>query len=440
MHSKPQQHSKMFGATWSPANAALTVLVTLLFFIFLLLFMTLTAPPARGQTYRVIYDFNETYGSGLQPFAGVTIDSHGSLYGTTTGGGGYGYSGTVFMLSPSATTWVYSPLHTFRGGIDGNSPYARVVFGPDGDLYGTTAGGGGAAYCSSFGGCGTVLKLHWNGASWQETILYVFQGPPDGMWPYSGDLVFDRAGNIYGTTEQGGYTGGNCYARDGCGIVYKLTPSAGGYGESVLYRFTEQGDGGFPNGGVILDAAGNLYGTAVDVYELSPSRGGWTETTLHTFNGGRQGGWAFGGVTFDSEGNLFGTTYTGGSGNAGTVFELSPLNGNWSYDLIHTFTAYDSGGLEYRGPLDSLTIDSSGNLYGTTSGGGLYGRGAVFKLIRSANGWLYTTLHDFCGGGSPCSDGAYPAGAVSIGPNGRLYGTTQYGGGNQGGVVWEISP
>ncbi len=437
MHSKQRFHT--FSRNWNPTNAALAIMLTLLFLIFLFLFIALTALPAHGQTYRVIYSLNEVYGSGMSPFAGPTIDAAGNLY-VTTKGGGYGDYGTVFELYRGSSGWVYSAIYDFGGGNDGAGPYDRVVFGPDGSLYGATGSGGGTDLCNGLG-CGTVFKLSKQGTSWRETILYAFQGGTDGMWPYNGDLVFDQAGDIYGTTEQGGYTGGNCAARDGCGVAFKLAPSVGGYTESVLYSFTGGTDGGFPQAGVIFDRTGDLYGVAGNtVYELTPSANGWAENILYILQGGRYGGWAFGGLIFDQQGNLYGTTYLGGSGNAGTVFELKPLNGEWTYDLLSTLMTLNSGVLEYRGPTASLTMDATGNLYGTTSQGGRYGWGAVFKLTPSGNGWTYTSMHDFCRGGYPCNDGALPAGGVTLDAHGNLYGTTEYGGGNWGGVVWEITP
>jgi uncharacterized repeat protein (TIGR03803 family) len=441
MHTKGHPRNSLFGMSWNPANVTLVIMLTLLFLIFLFLFLTLTAQPAMGQTYNVIYNIGTLGGSGLFPFAGVTIDRAGNLYVTTKENTGRPDTGTVFMLSHGGSGWMYSPIYEFRGGDDGSNPYDRVVFGPDGNLYGATASGGnGTAYCNGLGGCGTVFRLTKQGDSWQETVLYAFQGGSDGMWPYSGDLLFDRAGNIYGTTEQGGYTGGNCAARDGCGLVYKLTPSGGGYAESILYRFTDGADGGFPNAGVISDQAGNLYGATGGntAYELMPSGRGWTENTFFTFQGQSEGSWPFGGLIFDQQGNLYGTTVWGGMGNAGTVFELTSANGNWTYNLLHTFvTPTYAGG---NGPFSSLTMDAAGNFYGTAGGGGLYGWGAVFKLTRSGSSWTYTSLHDFCRGGYPCNDGASPTGGVTFDANGNLYGTTYYGGTTWGGVVWEITP
>ena len=397
---------------------------------------------AQAQQFKVIYNLNTFYGSGSTPWAGVTIDRASNLYVTTKGGGGSGDFGTVFMLSPSPSSagWSYSPVYAFGGGNDGANPYDRVVFGPDGNLYGATASGGGAAYCSGFGGCGTVFKLNRQGGSWQETVLYRFQGGNDGLAPYSGDLVFDQAGNLYGTTSGGGYFGGYCSGQ-GCGIVYKLTASGEDCRESILYSFGAGDDCAWPTSGVVFDNAGDLYGLAGPAaYELSPSGSGWTERTIHQFT--QDQGGSFGGLIFDGAGNLYGATYYGGLDSIGTVFELKPLGGDWTYSLLHSFSTMSARGAHplFGGPMSSLTIDAHGNLYGTTYQDGRWGWGSVFKLTPSGSGWTYTSLHDFCKDVRPCIDGANPAGGVTLDANGNLYGTAEYGGTNSGGVVWEITP
>jgi uncharacterized repeat protein (TIGR03803 family) len=259
-------------------------------------------------------------------------------------------------------------------------------------------------------------------------VLYRFaNGGADGANPGSGDLIFDQAGNIYGTTTFGG---------KGYGVVYELTPSGT---ESVLYAFSGS-DGYYPDAGVIFDNAGNLYGTTEDgglnmlgtVFELTYSIGfGWAESFLYSFQNGNDGNQPSAGLIFDPSGNLYGTTSNGGSGGGGTVFELTPSGGGWTYSLLYSFT-----GGNQCGPEGTLVMDGAGNLYGTTQCDGAHNKGSVFKLTPSANGWTYTSLHDFTGG----SDGGYPLCNVVFDANGSLYGTT-YGGGTQGvGVVWEIMP
>src|SRR5271166_1273158 len=207
---------------------------------------TVTSPAAQAQTYKVLYSFTGAQASN--PWAGVTLDGAGNLYGTTSGeayGGGAG-NGAVYKLTHKNGNWLFAPLYTFAGGNDGNDPEAGVVFGPDGSLYGTTHYGGGSSKCTY--GCGTVFKLQPQAAAcktalcpWNETVLYRFQGGTDGSCPGWGNLVFDQSGAIYNTASEGG---GQCTTGDG--VVYKLTPSGQSYTQSVLYRFTGGSDGAYP--------------------------------------------------------------------------------------------------------------------------------------------------------------------------------------------------
>jgi uncharacterized repeat protein (TIGR03803 family) len=407
---------------------------------------TLTAvlpQSVQAQTFNVIHNF--TGADGAAPSAGVTIDKHGNLYGTTALGGTLD-AGTVFELRRSNSGFVFNPLYSFAGVSDGAVPYNRPIFGWDGTLYGTTAQGAGGA-CDY--GCGTVFNLRPPPTicktalcPWTETVLYRFRGGSDGSDP-EGDLIFDQVGNLYGTTTSGGI--GNC-GPPGCGVAYKLIPSNGAWTQNVLYSFGNgANDGANPVSGVIFDSAGNLYGTTMrggsggqfycpgnegcgTVFELTPSGLGWTEKILYNF--GVYGRWdgrsPVAGLIFDGSGNLYGATYASGSGGGGTVFELSPSGG---LEVLYSFTGYG-------GPADRLVMDASGNLYGTTRQDGLYPSGSVFKLSRSNGSWTYTSLHDFTGG----SDGAYPNG-VTLDANGNLYGTAQSGGAyGSYGVVWEITP
>jgi uncharacterized repeat protein (TIGR03803 family) len=323
-------------------------------------------------------------------------------------------------------------LFTFNG-TDGNVPESGVVFGPDGALYGTTTYGGS-------GGVGVVYSLRPAATAcktalcpWTETVLYQFTGGNDGGGP-SG-LTCDYAGNLYGTTPGGGAFGG--------GTVFKLTPSNGGWTESVLYSFSGGNDGAEPDSGVILDQAGNLYGTTFaggtghgsgcyyqgcgTVYQLTPSGSGWKENTLYAFQGGADGYGPAGGLIFDRSGSLYGTTTNGGGGGDGTVFELSPAGGgSWTFTLLYGEV----------GSSASLTMDGAGSLYGTITGFWVDGDyGSVFKLTPSGGGWIYTTLHYFGG-----NSGENPFGGVALDANGNLYGTTSGGGAYDNGVVWEITP
>ncbi len=388
---------------------------------------------AEAQNFKVIYNFIGGQ-DGAYPEAGLTMDRGGNLYGTAYQGGSSN-RGTVFKLARKGSGWVLSPLYSFAGRPDASSPIARVVFGPNGSLYGTTEFGG--RNCGI--GCGTVFNLKPPAVAcrtalcaWTETMLYRFGGSSDGANPGYGDLIFDQAGNIYGTT----YFGGS----NAQGVVYKLTPSNGNWTESAIYLFTGSGDGGNPYSGVIFDNAGNLFGTTYTggahgygtVFELTPSGSGWTENTLYAFQSASDGGSPFGGLVFDNAGNLYGATSSGGSGSGGTVYQLTPSNGNWTFSVLYSFT----GSAYQPGPYDSLTIDAAGNLYGTTTKDGAYGAGSVFKLTPANGGWTETDLYDFTGG----SDGAIPYGSVLMDANGNLYGTASKGGANGYGVIWEITP
>jgi uncharacterized repeat protein (TIGR03803 family) len=411
--------------------------------------MMVVTQPTQAQTLTVLHDFTSG-GDGDFPTAGLTMDRAGNFYGTTAGGGYaslnclYG-CGTVFKLSRNASSWVLTPVYSFTGGDDGTTPDARVLFGPDGLLYGTTTGD------SSLGGTGkaTAFSLRLPSAPCktalcpgEETVLYRFVGPMDGSGPGWGDLAFDQAGNLYGTTSDGGTYG--------YGSVYELTPSTGSWTETILYSFTGGDDGSQPKSGVIFDQAGNLYGTTLfggagargTVFQLTHSGSGWTEKVLHSF--GSSGSGPFGGLIFDPSGNLYGTTQTGymGLGN-GTVFMLTPSGDDWTLTTLYSFPA----GFTY--PYARLTMDAAGNLYGTTSyfygpGGYLGGQGSegsVFKLAFLNGSWTYVDLHDFDGR----SDGGGPFGSVILDTSGNLYGTGTAGGtvlycSGGCGVVWEITP
>jgi uncharacterized repeat protein (TIGR03803 family) len=398
---------------------------------------------AQGQTLTVLHPFGNLPGDGANPYAGLTMDAHGDLYGTaSSGGNGYG---TVFELNRSGNSFVYRPLYSFQGGNDGDAPYTAVTVGPNGSIYGTTRNGGGS---EDFG---TVFNLQPPATfcravlcPWRETVLIGFNDS-NGAEPY-GQPIFDQAGNLYGTTTYGGYYGE--------GEVYELTPSNGGWTQNIIYNFGT-GNGPYqPTGGVIFDHAGNLYGTTMwggvggygVVYQLTPSGGSWIQTTLYSFNGGSNGGRPSTNLLMDAAGNLYGSTgWVPETNNPGTVYELTPSGGGWTHTLLYAFPV----GTEGAGSVSNLVMDSAGNLYGTTSFEGnqgcSYGCGTVFKLTPSSSGWIYTDLYDFTGG----SDGAWPFGGVVLDSQGNLYGTAVYGGtgseyclnGAGGcGTVWELTP
>lgn len=389
----------------------------------------------------------------------------------------------------------YQVLYSFgaNGSGDGSLPKGKLILDQQGNLYGTTYGGGANAN-------GTAFELSPStGGQWSEAILYNFgsnSDGSDGAFPAAG-LILDSAGNLYGTTERGGTV---------WGTVFELSPPSqqgGAWTETVLYTFSGGTDGCYPEGKLLFDAAGNLYGTASQcggetvsagtAFELTPvGDGTWKETVLHSFcsEGGncRDGADPKAGVTFDTAGNLYGTTYAGGGGGGigyGAVYELSPsAGGGWTENILHVF------GQNASHPMSEINMDESGNLYGTANGGGLRGCnpgcGGVFKLTKVGGEWKnllfqfngqnggnpaagiflvsqknlafgttayggnggtvyefqgakHTVLYNFCSQPN-CADGSVPTTALISDTSGHLYGTTQEGGPYGQGVVFKITP
>ncbi len=389
---------------------------------------TFAAPPrATAEQFQVLYYVGEVIYSN-----GLVRDASGNLYGTTTNGGTYD-AGIVYELSPQpGGTWTETVLHNFDGSFDGSTdgyePYAGLAIDSAGNLYGTTRGGGTS-------GQGTVFEMSSQvGGAWTETILYNFGSfTTDGIYPYS-PVVLDSEGNLYGTTYEGG-TGRN-------GTVYKLVHGAKGWEEKVIHNFVPnaQGDGGFaPYAGVILDSAGNVYGTTTacqcsytnqgTVFELKRSASGsYAEKVLHYFySNGVDGYNPRAPVAFDKRGDLYGTTNEGGTLLFGTVFELSPTaSGNWKEKVIHNFSDLPTDG---ESPEAGVTLDVHGNLYGTTYGGGTYGPGIVFELTPATGGaWNEVILHNF-----DFADGGEFVSPVISDASGNLYGAGA-------GTVFEITP
>jgi uncharacterized repeat protein (TIGR03803 family) len=337
---------------------------------------------ARGGTYShglvfklnptgketVLYNFRET-GDGEGPCGGLIRDVAGNLYGTTYGGGKY-FFGTLFELDKYRVETI---LHHFSDGHnDGAQPCARLIRDAEGNLYGTAPSGGNSSCLR--GGCGVVFKL---GGSRKEVALHIFAGTPDGAVPAAG-LIRDKAGNLYGTTVEGGNT--NKCTR-GCGTVFKLSPSAT---ETVLYRFVGFPDAQYPSGGLIRDAVGNLYGVTGAggdpncncgvVFKLDMTG---TLTVLYSFKGGSDGADPAGNLVRDMAGNLYGVTANGGNPNGqgvGTVFKLDPSGVE---TVLHSFVGAPTDGAN---PSAGLVRDSAGNLYGTTGAGGTKDSGIAFKL------------------------------------------------------------
>jgi uncharacterized repeat protein (TIGR03803 family) len=383
--------------------------------------LVLTASASAASHEKVLTAFDAAHGT--YPSAELVFDGAGNLYGTTTLGGTHSL-GTVFELQPiSGGGWKTIVLHNFSGGKDGRNPYSPLIFDSAGNLYGTTYQGGNS--CN----CGTVFELSPANGYWKERVIYRFVRGSDGANPHGG-LVFDSAGSLYGATSEGG---GNADA----GTVFELTPNNGNWTETVLYSFADPDkDGRSPMSTLIFDGSGNLYGTTGsggayahgNVFELSPGSGGWTEKVLQNFATGG----SYAALVFDNAGNLYGTTLSGGGYGFGVVFELTLSNGSWTSKVIHQFSSVVDG----ASPSDRLLF-AGGNLYGTTSAGGVAHDGVVFELKPASNGkWTETVLHAFTG----LWDGASPYAGVILDSAGNLYGTTMDGGHLGQGVVFEITP
>jgi uncharacterized repeat protein (TIGR03803 family) len=366
------------------------------------------------------------------PESALVFDAAGNLYGTTTYGGTG--DGSVFELSPTPDgSWSEKILYTFSG-PDGALPECALIFDAAGNLFGTTMYGGAHL------GFGNVFELsptadgHWTEKTLHSFIDNFFEGAN----PFSA-LVFDADGNLYGTTALGGSSD--------AGTIFELSPTPGGdWTETILHNFNRNTEGGFPIGALIFDAGGNLYGATYGlggndygiVFELSPSTvGNWTLHDLHDFGSGTDGRYAEGSVIADAAGNLYGTTQFGGTHHDGVVFELSPdASGGWTERVLHNFGNGD-GGIIYSG----LIFDKSGNLYGTTSEGGGgecsfgNGCGTVFELSPDGNGhWERTLLLKF----GSAKHGYSSTGSLIFDGAGNLYGTTDLGGAFGGGTVFEI--
>jgi hypothetical protein len=418
----------------------------------------LVAIHAGAVTQKVLYAFHGP-GDGSLPSSNLTFDKAGNLYGTTSAGGSaacinfydiFG-CGTVFELTPNTDgSWTETVLYSFQGGTDGISP-GNIILDNFGNIYGTTSGGGVSA---CYGGCGTVFKLSRVHGLWKESVLYRFQGGSDGASPAG--IVLGAPGRLYGTTNYGGDS--TCgYVPPGCGVLFELSPSVGGvWNQSVLHAFgTTTNDGQNPNGGLLFDRKGNLFGSTQrgggpafggPIFELTPSTSGWNETILYSF--GRpfsDGTFPVGGLIFGRAGRLYGAAYNGGIYGWGTYFEARSMASGWAEATILSFGGTNDSGLN---PTGLLSTDSVGNLYGTTAYGGSpggTGSGTVYKMIPSStNRWTGTMLYAFSGG----ADGGIPVAAVAVDSVGNIYGSTMVGGlgncnpyfGTGCGVVFEIIP
>ena len=342
--------------------------------------------------------------------------------------------GVVLAIASSGYASTFKVIYTFgsSGSTDGYLPDGALVRDAAGNLYGTTVGGGSGAYSA-----GTVFELSpQSDGSWTEKVLYNFTGGADGSTPVAG-VVFDSQGNLYGTTQQGGLNPPRCPG--GCGVVFELSPSATGWTQKVLHSFTGGPEGATPTAPVVLDGLGNVYGATVSggvqsqcylgcgiAFELVRAHG-WKEEILHTFmNSPNDGAYPEGGLTLDEKGELVGTTLIGGNwsvdaGSDGTVYKLAPnSDGTWTETELYGFCALgwcaDGNGAQ------AGAVVHNGKIYGTTiNGGGQNAYGTVFELPETASGSGITVFP--LGGAS----GAGPVAPVLLN-QGRLFGVTQQGG------------
>ena len=404
-------------------------------FLLLMILARFTCSSAAQTTESVLHRFTEKW-DGAVPMAPLISDKDGNLYGTTLYGGDLRCTfpwpgcGTVFELNRNAEgKWKFRTLYEFHGGLDGANPEAGLVFDSSGNLYGTTSLGGNEDV--GVMGDGAVFELQHTGNHWSETVLHRFGGR-DGAYP-AAPLVWGPDGALYGTTVNGGVHICRAFHLNtaGCGVVFRLELTSAGWAETVLHIFKGL-DGAEVYAGLKFDAAGNLYGTTWEggtggglwgggvIFEMSRSGRRWTETTLYNFPGYL--GNPEGEVVIDAFGNLYGATEFGGDYGYGSVFELSASGNAWSLTTLHSFDWVDG-----LAPHAGIVVDSAGNIYGTAigslSGSCLHGCGLVYMLDKS-NAWAETVLHSFEGG----RDGAYPWANLLLDNHGDLYGTTAYGG------------
>jgi uncharacterized repeat protein (TIGR03803 family) len=387
-----------------------------------------SAPASASPQVKEIFQFSRS--GGYSSRGALIMDKAGNLYGTTMFGGntecGGAGCGTVFELSPNPDgTWSETVLYTFTGGSrlggpEGSTPVSSLVFDAEGNLYGT-ASSGGLRNCSL--GCGTVFKLTPNGTGWTESTVYQFRGNTDGWMP-KGNLVFDKAGNIYGTTQSGGSA---LYY----GTVFKLTHQPdGSWTESLLYSFYYGASGCIPSG-IVADANDNIFGVAQlcggrvlwgTIWEISKAG---VFSVIHTFEDNFiDGGYPNTGLAIDQAGNLYGGTIAGpgtlcGGLGCGVIYELA-ANNNWKETILHAF-AGDPGAV----PNGDLAFDAQGNLWGTTQ---YWDEGTLFELQLASSGDSFIPVYVFLGPDGP------PFAGVVFDSAGNAYGTQTSGRKGLGGV------
>jgi uncharacterized repeat protein (TIGR03803 family) len=398
-----------------------------------------------ATTVKTLYDFcsENSCADGSSPLGGLLRDGNGNLYGTTTLGGAQGF-GAVFELKRNGDSWTYQVLHNFCTSCgDSAFPQSKLVLDTAGNLYGTAPSNGELD-------CGFAFRLSPNadGSKWKLKRLHSFCAfDGDGSHPNAGltyagatsGAPYDGVSPLYGVTIGGGANGG--------GTVYEIQPSDAHWKERVIYSFCPDkgscSDGAAPQGDLLLDSAGNLYGNTFrggaagdgTVFELSPRAGRWRQEVLHSFctaGDCLDGSFPEGGLAMDAGGNLFGTTTGGGDEGGGTLYRLARRHGGWDETVLHSFCSSDctDGSSPVAGPL----IDADGSLFGTTEEGGA-GAGTVYRL----QGKILTTLYSFCATQN-CPDGGVPMAPLITDEAGNLFGATFIRGAHNGGTIFQLSP
>jgi uncharacterized repeat protein (TIGR03803 family) len=404
-----------------------------------------SAGATSATTVTTLYDFcsRNDCADGSASLGGLLRDGNGNLYGTTTLGGAHGF-GAVFELKRNGGSWTYQVLHSFCSSCgDSAFPQSRLVLDTAGNLYGTAPSNGELD-------CGIVFRLSPNadGSKWKLKRLHSFcASEGDGAHPVAGltyagatsGAPYDGVSPLYGVTIGGG--------ANGEGAVYEILPNGAHGTERVIYSFCPDkgscSDGAAPEGDLLLDSAGNLYGNAFrggatgdgTVFRLSPRGSRWREEVLHSFcstGDCQDGSFPEGGLAMDATGDLFGTTTGGGANGGGTLYRLARRHGGWDETVLHSFCSGDctDGSSPTAGPL----IDADGNLFGTTGVSGSNG-GSVYRL----QGVTLTTLYSFCTK-QDCLDGAGPLAPLIQDEAGNLLGVTFIRGAHNGGTIFELSP
>lgn len=369
------------------------------------------AAGALAVTESTVINFNNF--DGAYPTSGLIFDSAGNAYGTTKGG-----LGTVYQLVPTRIGVQVNALYQFSGGADGRNPLAAPVMDSAGNLYGTASQGGEVNSNCQPAGCGTVWELSPVNGTWVFQVIYTFTGASDGGGPNYGSLVFDKAGNLYGVAMNGG---------NGYGTVFELSPSSDGWSESTLYNFHGATEGK-PYSGLTIDGAGDLYGTTPQVvYELANSGSGWTESTIGSLLNSHLGE-SYGALLLRN-GVFYGASVDGGHYSEGAVYSLTPSSKGYTLSVIYSFMSKKDG----DGPEGGLVADGAGNLYGTTTAGGVDLNGTAFQLALKGGVWQKTVIGNF-----NITNGSDPVATPSIHGN-ALYGTTSGGGAENLGVVWKVT-